>query len=85
MKTGVIVYLVGGQEIPEPYDLKNQCEQAGVKADRVELVGNYQGYFTVEDAWHFLTSRGCGHVSLLVAQWEQQHLQPMRPPVRLCG
>jgi hypothetical protein len=85
MKEGLIVYLVGGQEIPEPFDLNRNCRQLGLPAHQVELVGRSQGFFSVDDAWHFLLTRGFGKVSLLVAQWQQEALQPVYPPLRLCG
>jgi len=85
MKAGMIIYLVGGQEIPEPFDLRQTCQYLGVFADRVELVGHRQGFFEVDDALFFLLTKGCGWVSLLVAQWEQHHLSPVYPPVRVWG
>jgi len=84
MKEGVIVYLVGGEEVPDNLDLKGWCQQSGLEADRVELVGASQGFFDVEDAWYHLWTRGCGRINLLVARW-QQRLCPVHPPVRLCG
>jgi hypothetical protein len=47
MKEGLIVYLVGGQEIPEPFDLNRNCRQLGLPAHQVELVGKSQGFFSV--------------------------------------
>ena len=85
MKEGLIVYLVGGQEIPEPSDLSEKCRELGLPAQQVELVARSQGFFTVEDAWHHLLTRGFGRISLLVAQWRQDVLHPIHPPVRLCG
>ncbi len=85
MKEGLIVYLVGGQEIPESFDLNGNCRQLGLPAHQVELVGHSQGFFSVEDAWYFLLTQGVCKVSLLVAQWGQNTLDPIYPPVRLCG
>jgi hypothetical protein len=85
MKEGLIVYLIGGQEIPEPFDLEENCRQLGLPAHQVELVSQSQGFFSVDDAWYFLLTQGFGKVSLLVAQWQQEALQPVYPPVRLCG
>ena len=56
-------------------------------ADRIELVSRDEGFFSVEDAWHFLaTQGGCGRISLMVAE-AQEHgsLRPISPVVRLYG
>jgi hypothetical protein len=74
MKEGLIVYLIGGQEIPEPFDLNGNCRQLGLPAHQVELVGKSQGFFSVDDAWHFLLTRGVGPVAA-------RHLAA-RPPAR---
>lgn len=84
MKEGMIVYLIGGADVPEDVDLPGDCRSMGLAADQIELVGAHQGFFSVEDAWHYLVMRGCGRVSLLVADW-QHRLAPLRPPVRLSG
>lgn len=52
MKNGLIVYLVGGAELPEDFDLARSCKEIGFPADQVELVGSGQGFFEVNDAWH---------------------------------
>ena len=85
MKTGLIVYLAGGAELPEGFDLASHCRELGFIADRVELVGSRQGFYEVNDAWHHLFTQGCGDIKLLVAQAEQNRLQPVHPPVRLSG
>jgi hypothetical protein len=85
MKEGVIVYLVGEQEVPEHCDLYGNCQQLGLPAHQVELVSQNQGFFSVEDAWYFLATKGMSKISLLVARWQQDTLQPIYPPVRLCG
>ncbi len=85
MKSGLIVYLTGGTELPEGFDLLNLCREIGFTADRVELVGSRQGFYEVSDAWHHLFTKGCGDIRLLVAQAEQNCLQPVHPPVRLSG
>lgn len=85
MKSGLIVYLVGGGELPEDFDLGSHCKEMGFPADRVELVSSRQGFLEVEDAWHYLFTKGYGHINLLVAQAGQNCLQPLKPPVRLSG
>jgi hypothetical protein len=85
MKSGLIVYLVGGAELPEEFDLASRCKEIGFPADRVELVGSGQGFFEVDDAWHHLFTKGYGDIKLLVAQMEHHGLRPLQPPVRLSG
>ncbi len=85
MKSGLIVYLVGGAELPEGFDLANCCKEIGFTADRVELVGSGQGFYDVEDAWHHLFIKGYGDIKLLVAQTDQNCLRPIHPLVRLSG
>jgi hypothetical protein len=85
MKSGLIVYLVGGAELPEEFDLAGCCKKIGFPADRVELVGSKQGFFEVEEAWHQLFTKGYGNIQLLVAQTDQKSLRPLHPLVRLSG
>jgi hypothetical protein len=85
MRSGLIVYLVGEGELPEGFDLASCCKEIGVPADRVELVGSRQGFFEVNDAWHYLYSKGYGDIKLLVAQTDQKCLRPLHPLVRLSG
>jgi hypothetical protein len=87
MKQGLIVYLVGSEPLPESFDLKDAGRTLGHSADRVELVSREAGFFTVEDAWHFLaTQGGCGRIDLLVAEpRDQGGLHPLSPAVRLYG
>ena len=65
MKSGLIVYLVGGAELPDGFDLASSCKEIGFPADRVELVGSQQGFFAVDDAWHYLFTKGYGDIKTL--------------------
>jgi hypothetical protein len=87
MKQGLIVYLVGSAPLPEPLNLNVASRSLGCPADRVELVSGEAGFFTVEDAWHFLATRGgCGRINLVVAEPEEEgRLRLISPAVRLCG
>jgi len=85
MRCGLIVYLVGGAELPEGFDLTSCCKEIGCPADRVELVGARQGFFEVDDAWHHLFIKGYGDIKLLVAETDQKCLRPLHPPFRLSG
>jgi hypothetical protein len=51
----------------------------------VTVVARNQGFFSVDDAWHYLLTKGMGKVSLLVAQVDANALHPIYPPVRLWG
>lgn len=85
MKSGLIVYLVGGAELPEGFDLTSNCRKLGFSADRVELVSTLQGFFNVEDAWHHLFTKGYGNIQLLVVSAYETRLRPIHPPLRLNG
>lgn len=86
MKNGLILYLVGGGELPANFDLAAAAHSLGHRPDRVELVSPSQGFFTVEDAWHFLFTRGCGRINLLVAEpGNEGLLKALSPAVRLYG
>lgn len=85
MKEGLIVYLVGGQDMPDSFNLAEGCRELGLTSDQVEVVARNQGFFSVEDAWHHLLTRGMGRVSLLVASLAPEGLNPLYPPVRLWG
>ena len=65
MKSGLIVYLTGGTELPEGFDLLSRCREMGFTADRAELVGSRQGFYEVNDAWHYLFTKGYGDIKLL--------------------
>ena len=86
MKDGLIVYLVGSEALPEDFDLAAASRALGHEAQQVEVVSKDEGFFSVEDAWHFLLTRGCGRINLLVAETEGRgRLKPLSPAVRLCG
>lgn len=87
MKDGLIVYLVGSEALPESFDLVDAGRALGCPADRVELVSPVAGFFTVDDAWHFLvTQGGCGRINLVVAEPQGQgRLRALSPAVRLSG
>jgi hypothetical protein len=86
MKDGLIVYLVSTPGPPEEFDAPAAIRDLGYTADQVEVVAPAQGFFTVEDAWHFLYTRGCGRIRLVVGQSEGPgRLRPLGPAVRLCG
>ena len=86
MKDGLIVYLVSAPGMPEEFNAPAATRDLGYHAHRVEVVAPDQGFFTVEDAWHFLLTKGCGRISLMVGQADgPEHLRPLGPAVRLYG
>jgi hypothetical protein len=86
MKEGLIVYLVSNAAPGVEFEAGAVSRTPEFRADRVELVSREAGFFTVEDAWHFLYTRGCGRISLQVAEaGDAGALQPLGPRVRLCG
>lgn len=86
MKDGLIVYVVNGAALPSDFDLTAAARSLGQAPDRVELVARDQGFFSVEDAWHFLFTQGCGRINLLVAESESEgRLKALSPAVRLYG
>jgi hypothetical protein len=86
MKHGVIVYLVGGAEVPPGMDVAARCRELGLPADRVEVVGGgEEGFADVQEAWHFLLTQGFGRIQLLVARPAEDRLELVHPPLRLCG
>lgn len=86
MKDGLIVYLVGDSSLPTGFDVRAASRALGHRAQQVEMVSREEGFFSVEDAWHFLLTRGCGRINLLVAQAEgAERMKALLPAVRLCG
>jgi len=86
VKEGVIVYLVSSAATPPDFDPAAAGRALTPEAHRVELVSREAGFFSVEDAWHFLYTQGCGRISLVVADADVTGtLRPLGPRVRLCG
>jgi len=86
MKEGLIVYLAGAAGRPEGESFATAARALGRTGQEVELVSPEEGFFTVEDAWHFLFTKGCGRIHLLVAAPEgPARLRALGPAVRLCG
>jgi hypothetical protein len=85
MKRGLIVYLLGGGELPEGCEAGAHCQVMGQPAGHMEIVISQPGFLELDDAWHFLLTEGCEIIHLLVAQAEQNYLQPLYPLVPLTG
>jgi len=86
MKEGLIVYLAGAAGLPAGASFTAAARALGHAGQEVELVSPEEGFFTVEDAWHFLFTQGCGRIHLQVAAPAgPAGLRPLGPAVRLCG
>jgi len=86
MKEGLIVYLAGAAGLPEGASFTAAARALGHDGQKVELVALEEGFFTVEDAWHFLYTKGCGRIHMQVAAPAgPERLRPLGPAVRLCG
>lgn len=58
MKTGVIVYVTGNEELDDQIDFEQAARSLNLKADRVEVVSSIDGNYDVMDAWWSLTAKG---------------------------
>jgi len=68
MKTGVIIYVVGNQEIDNHINLEQAAHRLNIKADRVEIVSSIDGNYDVMDAWWFLTVKGMNLIVCKLAE-----------------
>ncbi len=87
MKQGLIVYLVGGAPLLKPLALRRRTGRWATRPTGWNWCPGHAGFFSVEDAWHFLaTKEGCGRIDLVVAEpRDRGGLTPLSPAVRLCG
>jgi len=86
VRTGVIVYLAGGDVAGFGADLCEQVEKLGINADRVEIVSSCSGHFDVMDAWWSLTSKGMGRIICMLAEMSANgSLKLTGRELRLCG
>ena len=68
MKTGVIVYVVGGECPYDHLDIEETVKSLDINADRVEVVSSRSGHFDVMDAWWFLTVKGMKRIVCMIAE-----------------
>ena len=75
----------GARRFLKPLTLRKAGRSLGHPADRVELVSRDAGFFSVEDAWHFLATRGgCGRIDLAVAEpRDRGGLTPFKPASKI--
>ncbi len=68
MKTGIIIYVVGGNMLPEEFDEKNAIEHLHIQGDRVEMVVYNETHFDINYAWWNLITKGMHRVICKFAQ-----------------
>ena len=85
MKTGVIVYVVGG-ESPYDHDMEEAVKSLNIKADRVEVISSESGHFDIMDAWWSLTVKGMKSIVCKLAEVvSHSELKLIGSELRLCG
>lgn len=86
MKTGVILYVIGGEGPHDDFDMRETVKNLGIKADRVETVFGTSPHFDVMDAWWLLTAKGMKKIVFMLAEFTQNaEFRLMGREFRLCG
>ena len=86
MKTGVIVYVVGGEGLYDNLEMEVAVRRLDLKADRVEIVSANSSHFDVMDAWWLLMAKGMKRVVCMLAEVvNSSELKLTGRELRLCG
>jgi 3-mercaptopyruvate sulfurtransferase SseA len=86
MKTGVILYVLGNDDLEPAVDLEKEVKKLGIEADRVELVSQNAGHLDVSEAWWLLTAGGMQRILCSLGQLtDSGHLQLTGRVLRLAG
>ena len=86
MKTGVILYIVGGEDPYDGLDLEQAVNGLNLEADRVEAVYSRSSNFDVMDAWWSLTAKGMKQIVCKTAEIANgSRLRLTGRELRLCG
>ncbi len=86
MKTGVIVYVVGGEGLYDNLDMEVVVKRLDLKADKVEIVSANSNHFDVMDAWWLLMAKGMKRVVCMLAEVaNSSELKLTGRELRLCG
>ena len=86
MKTGIIVYVVGGETFYDNLDMEAAVRRLDLKADRVEIVSANSNHFDVMDAWWLLIAKGMKRVVCMLAEVvNSSELKLTGRELRLCG
>jgi hypothetical protein len=83
MKQGIILYLLGGGELPDGVEPGNHYQVLSHPTGPMEFVVSRPGTLELDDAWHFLLNLGCETIHLLVALADHGRLRLLNPLVRL--
>ena len=68
MKTGVIIYVVGGSGFDDSIDLEQAAQRLHVRADRVEVVVSQDENFDIMYAWWLLLVKGMRRIVCMFAE-----------------
>ena len=86
MKTGAIVYVVGGEDLYDDLDMDVAVKGLDIQADRVEVVSARSNHFDVMDAWWLLTAKGMKSIVCMLAEIvNRSELRLTGRELRLCG
>ncbi len=86
MKTGVILYIVGGEVPYDDVDMEDVVKRLDLKVDRVEIVSANSSHFDVMDAWWLLMAKGMKRVVCMLAEVvNRSELKLTGRELRLCG
>ena len=86
MKTGVSLYIVGGEGPYDDIDMEKAVKKLDLKADRVEAVYSRSSNFDVMDAWWSLTAKGIKQIVCMIAEIANgSGLRLTGRELRLCG
>ena len=86
MKTGVILYIVGGEDPYDDLDIDQAVKGLNLKADRVEAVYSRSSHFDIMDAWWSLTAKGMNEIVCMIAEIANgSGLSLTGRELRLCG
>jgi len=86
MKTGIILYVVGGATPDDEFEMEVAVKDLGIKADRIETVFSGSTHFDVMDAWWSLTAKGMKEIICKVAEMvNDSKLKLTGRELRLCG
>ena len=86
MKTGVILYIVGGEDLYDDLDMEEAVRSLPIRADRVETVSSIAGHFDVMDAWWLLMAKGMNLIVCMLAEvTNNSELRLTGRELRLCG
>ena len=86
MKTGVIVYIAGGEGMGDDFDWEQEVKRLNIRADRVETVLGRSPHFDVMDVWWLLIAKGMNKIVCMLAEvTNNSELRLTGRELRLCG